>query len=257
MEQTRHIGGLIVLLWIVRVGVGDAYETRRRTHVTGNAVHAHAGTPCAQFRFAPSDRLRHFVAHAHVVAQVFHMEVESRLVGEHIHIVMMNVHAVGHLLDDDASGAVTNEPVQQGLLLAGHDLRNERHVLQRFFDFVDTVEIARHPQREFEGSDVFGSFDRLVRKGGVSGEVQSGNGQAMLVGAVEIHGAVGHDHAHADHRIRFALAFGPIHIVVLVASRSDQNGLAVGEAPVEITAEIRVSLIVGETNTSAHMDSLP
>ena len=169
----------------------------------------------------------------------------------------MNMHAVSHLLDDDAAVFITNKPVQQGFLLAGHDLRNERHFLQRLFDFVDTVEIARHPQREFEGSDVFGSFDRLVREGGVSGEVQSGDGQAVLVGAIEIHGTVGHDHAHADHRIRFALAFGPIHIVVPVASRSDQNGLAVGEAPVEITAEIHVSLIVGETNTSAHMDSLP
>ena len=185
------------------------------------------------------------------------MKVEGRLVGKHVHIVMMNVHAVSHLLDDDAAGAVTNEPVQQGFLLAGHDLRNERHVLQRLFDFVDSIEIARHPQREFESGDVFGSFDRLVHKGGVPREVQSGNGQTMLVGAVEIHGAVDHDHAHADHRIRFAFTFGPIHIVVLVASRSDQNGLAVGEAPVEITAEIHVSLIVGETNTSAHMDSFP
>ena len=246
MEQTRHIGGLVVLLWIVRVGVGDTYETRRRTHVTGNAVHAHAGAPCAQFRLAPSGRLRHFVAHAHVVAQVFHMEVEGRLIGEHIHIVMMNMHAISHLLDDDATGAIANEPVQQGLLLAGHDLRNERH-----------VEIACHPQREFESGDVFGSLDRFVREGGVSGEVQSGDGQAVLVGAIEIHGAIGHNHAHADHRIRLALAFGPIRIVIPVASRSDQNGLAVGEAPVEITAEICVSLIVGETNTSAHMDSLP
>ena len=93
-----------------------------------------------------------------------------------------------------------------------------------------------------------------MREGGVSGEVQSGDGQAVLVGAIEIHGTIGHNHAHADHRIRLALAFG---IVIPVASRSDQNGLAVGEAPVEITAEICVSLIVGETNTSAHMDSLP
>ena len=82
------------------------------------------------------------------------MEVEGRLIGEHIHIVMMNMHAISHLLDDDATGAIANEPVQQGLLLAGHDLRNERHVLQRLFDFVDTVEIACHPQREFESGDV-------------------------------------------------------------------------------------------------------
>ena len=155
------------------------------------------------------------------------MEVEGRLVGEHVHIVMMNVHAVRHLLDDDASGAVTNEPVQQGFLLSRHDLGDERHVPERLLDLVDGVEITRHPQRKFERGDVFRAFDRFVDERGVAGEIQAGDGQTMFIGAVEIHRPIGHDHTHADHRVRLRLAARTKHRVIVVAARSNQDGLPI------------------------------
>ena len=185
------------------------------------------------------------------------MEIEGRLVGEHIHVVVVDVHAVGHLLDDDATGAIADEPVQQGFLLAGHDLGDEGHVLQGFLDLIHGIEVTGHPQREFEGGYVDGAVDRLMGEGGVAGEVKPRDGQSVLVGAVEIHRLVGHDHADANHRIRFGLSLGSEHIVILVGTRGDQNGLSVGEAPVEITAEIHVSFRIGETDASAHNGLLP
>ena len=98
---------------------------------------------------------------------------------------MVHMHAVRHLFDDDAALAVADDPMQQRLLLAGHDLGDEGHVLQRLLDFVDGIEIACHPQREFEGRDVVGAFDRLMHELRVAGEIQSRDGQTMLVGAVE------------------------------------------------------------------------
>ena len=117
--------------------------------------------------------------------------------------------------------------MQQRLLLAGHDLGDEGHVLQRLLDFVDGIEIACHPQREFEGRDVVGAFDRLMHELRVAGEIQSRDGQTMLVGAVEIHRTVGHDHAHADHRVRHGFAARAEHVVVVVAAWSGQDAFAV------------------------------
>ena len=98
------------------------------------------------------------------------MEVERRLIGQHIDVIMMHVHAIGHLLDDDAALAVADEPVQQRLLLSRHDLGDERHVPERLLDLVDGVEITRHPQRKFERGDVFRAFDRFVDERGVAGK---------------------------------------------------------------------------------------
>ena len=56
---------------------------------------------------------------------------------------MVHMHAVRHLFDDDAALAVADDPMQQRLLLAGHDLGDEGHVLQRLLDFVDGIEIDR------------------------------------------------------------------------------------------------------------------
>ena len=92
---------------------------------------------------------------------------------------------------------------------------------------VDGIEIACHPQREFEGRDVVGAFDRLMHELRVAGEIQSRDGQTMLVGAVEIHRTVGHDHAHADHRVRRGFAARAEHVVVVVAAWSGQDAFAV------------------------------
>ena len=82
--------------------------------------------------------------------------------GQHVYVVMVHMHAVRHLFDDDAALAVADDPMQQRLLLAGHDLGDEGHVLQRLLDFVDGIEIACHPQREFEGRDVVGADRKSV-----------------------------------------------------------------------------------------------
>ena len=179
-------------------------------------MHAHTRAPSGQGRLAPRGRLGHLVADAHVVAQILHMEAKRRLVGQHVYVVMVHMHAVRHLFDDDAALAV-----------AGHDLGDEGHVLQRLLDFVDGIEIACHPQREFEGRDVVGAFDRLMHELRVAGEIQSRDGQTMLVGAVEIHRTVGHDHAHADHRVRRGFAARAEHVVVVVAAWSGQDAFAV------------------------------
>ena len=155
------------------------------------------------------------------------MEVERRLIGQHIDVIMMHVHAIGHLLDDDAALAVADEPVQQRLLLSRHDLGDERHVPERLLDLVDGVEITRHPQRKFERGDVFRAFDRFVDERGIAGEIQAGDGQTMFIGAVEIHRPIGHDHTHADHRVRLRLAARTKHRVIVVAARSNQDGLPI------------------------------
>ncbi len=180
------------------------------------------------------------------------MEIEGRLVREHVHVIVMDVHAIGHLLDDDAALPITDEPMQQGLLLSGNDLRDKRHVFQRFLDFVNGVEIARDPQREFERGDVLRPFDRLMCKRRIAREIQSGNRQAVFVGAVEIHWAICHDHAHAQYRVRFILALRAECVIVVVAARCGQDGLSVGEAPIKVATEIHVAVIVGETDASAH-----
>ena len=94
-------------------------------------MHAHTRAPSGQGRLAPRGRLGHLVADAHVVAQILHMEAKRRLVGQHVYVVMVHMHAVRHLFDDDAALAVADDPMQQRLLLAGHDLGDEGHVLQR------------------------------------------------------------------------------------------------------------------------------
>ena len=47
------------------------------------------------------------------------MEAKRRLVGQHVYVVMVHMHAVRHLFDDDAALAVADDPMQQRLLLAG------------------------------------------------------------------------------------------------------------------------------------------
>ena len=174
MEQACHIGGLVVLLRIVRIGVA-----RRARNATVSS--RHPGMPCMltpaphalSSACPPSGRLRHVVAHSHVVTQVFHMEVEGRLVGEHVSIVMMNVHAVGHLLDDNASVAVTSKPVQQGLLLPGTTCEAKR----AFFNASSTSSTleVRATTAGIRRWRRFPSTARAQRRRGR--EVQSGNGR--------------------------------------------------------------------------------
>ena len=94
---------------------------------------------------APCGGLGHIAAHIHIVAQILHVPIERRLVGKHIDVIMMDVHAVRHLLDNDAALGIADQPVQERLGALGIVRRYKCDVCQRLFDLINRIEITRDP----------------------------------------------------------------------------------------------------------------
>ena len=155
------------------------------------------------------------------------MPVEGRLVGEHVHVVVVDVHAIGHLLDDDAASSVADEPVQERLGTLGIVGGDEGNVGQCLLDLVDGVEVAGDPQREFAGEDVDTAVLRFRGERCVTGEVQAGDGQPGFVRAVEVHGHAAHFHADADYRTVALAVDVAVCVVAGESAGRDQNGFAV------------------------------
>ena len=203
MEQAGDVRFLRLLRRVVGVRVGGAHETRRRAVVARNAAHAGAGAPRAELLGAPLDRLGDARIHAQVVAQVLGVPVESRLVGEHIDTVMMHMDAVSHDLDHNAALAIADDPVQQrDRILLVDLLGHHGHVLQGFLHLINGGEAAGDPERQLIGGHVDCAVHRSVRILGVSREVQAGNSQAFIIGAVEVHRHAFDDDADAHDRLR-------------------------------------------------------
>ena len=172
------------------------------------------------------------------------MPRKAWLIGQHVGGVAHHLQAFGRGLHDDAAACVGDDPVQQGDGEVAEALVHQRDVRQRCLHVVNVVEVRGDPQGELVRGHGCGSRARIVGEVGVAGEVQAGDGQAVLVRAVEVQRKPLRCDGHAQHRA--------MPRVSGMVARRERDGLAVAVRPVQVAAEIQVSVRVGESNRRAH-----
>ena len=228
----------------MRVQVRRAHEARGRVHVAGQPAHARAGAVGRQRCVRPGHGARRAGGHVHVAAQVLQVPRKARLIGKHVGGVAHHLQALGGGLHHDAAAGVGDDPVQHADGEVAEALVHQRDVRQRRLDVVDLVEVRGDPQGEFVRCDCRGSRTGVVGEVCVAGEVQAGDGQAVLVGAVEVQRVPFRRDGHAQHRT--------MPRVRGMVARRERDGFAIAVRPVQVAAEIQVSVRVGESNRRAH-----
>ena len=135
--------------------------------------------------------------------------------------------------------------------LVVHGLGDDGHVSQRLLHLVHRREVAGYPQGELVCGEVGLALDGVCLELGVAGEVEPGDGEPLLVGAIEVErDAPDHD-ARADDRVILP-GLDPKGVMALVAAGSHGNLLAVAAIPIEIAGEVHVALVIGEPDSRAH-----
>ena len=172
------------------------------------------------------------------------MPLQSGLVCQHVGRVAHDLQAFGGRLHHNAARGVGDDPVQQRNGEAAEPLVHQRDVGQRALHIVNACEVRAHPQRELVRRHGGGARARRFGEVRVAGEVQPGDGQAVLVGAVEVQREVVGRDGHTHN--------GAVSGVGGVVARRERDGLAVAVRPVKVAAEIQVAVRVGESNGCAH-----
>ena len=226
------------------VQVRRADETRGRVHVAGQPAHARACAVGRQRSVSPVHGAGGARGHVHIAAKVLQVPRKARLIGQHVGGVAHHLQAFGGRLHYDAAACVGDDPVQHADGEVAETLVHQRDAGERRLDVVDVVEVRGDPQGELIRRDGRGSRAHIVGEVGVAGEVQAGDGQAVLVGAVEVQRIPLRCDGHAQHR-----AMPRVRGMV---ARRERDGFAVAVRPIQVAAEIQVSVRVGESNRRAH-----
>ena len=238
----------------MRIVVCRAHEARHGTIATRKPLRTVGILIGLKFRASPFHRLAGTRGNVGIIVEMLDLLWERWLIGEHIDIVIVDVHAVLGAFDDDAAGVVGDDPMQCGHREPVIDgLADDRHVLQSLLYIVHTGEVEGDPQGELVCGHVRGEVDRLGGVLAVLGEVETRHGEAGIVHAVEIQRRIFHDDADADHRV--VLVFGIECRRVMVIMRGEYDFLPVILAPIEIAAEVHIVLSIVKTNGCAHCSS--
>ena len=185
------------------------------------------------------------------------MPVEGGLVGEYVDVVVMDMHAIGHVLDHDGTVLVTDEVMEKrDRKLVVHGLGDDGYVGQCFLHLVYRGEVAGYPQGELVCREVGLTLDGICLELGVAGKVEPGDGEALLVCAIEVERNASDHDARPDDRVILP-RLDPEGVSALVAAGSHGDLLAIAAVPIEVAGEVHVALIIGEPNSRAHGELLP
>ena len=181
---------------------------------------------------------------AHEIAQVVHMVIESGVIRQHPHRIVVDFDSGFHGFQGDGAFPVGEDPVQgrQGQLRA-EMLVEQIDPLKQHPGLGHGGAPAQDPGDQLEGGDIVLSvLEGLVVR--VFREIQSGHAQTLFIGGIVVQGVSIRHIGHADHGI---VGFHSPHFPErkgIIPGR-DRDGLQIGIFQIQIPAKVVVFRLVG------------
>jgi len=232
--------------FLVRVAASGMRVHKRRTHksggggkVAGKTERAHAAAVWRQVQRRRKAVLWIAAAQRHVIAQIGHVIIKRRAVGEHADGVVVNLQAFFHRLKHDALAGIADEKMQRRERQFPIERnRSEVHARQKRARLRYAGALSEQPGNQLVGRDVIPplGFRHVM---GIAGEIQCSDRQSGFVGCIVIEWIAVHDRRHADHRQMGAQRRYAFEMKRKAARRNDDR-FAKGTVQIEIPAEVMI-----------------